>query len=52
MGLSSLTGEGSDPEQGLLTYAWSGDGTFNNADSKDTTWTAPSATNREQPRHR
>ena len=23
-------------------------GTFNNADSKDTTWTAPSATNREQ----
>ena len=47
-GIIILTGEGSDPEQGLLTYAWSGDGTFNNADSKDTTWTAPSATNREQ----
>ena len=50
-GMIALTGSGSDPEQGLLTYAWSGDGTFNNADAKDTTWTAPLATNREQVRH-
>ena len=48
-GMIALAGEGSDPEQGLLTYAWSGDGTFNNADAKDTTWTAPPATNRERP---
>ena len=47
-GMIALTGSGSDPEQGPLTYAWSGDGTFNNADAKDTTWTAPLATNREQ----
>ena len=47
-GLIALTGSGSDPELGPLTYAWSGDGTFNNADAKDTTWTAPPATNREQ----
>ena len=47
-GVITLTGEGSDPEQGLLTFAWSGDGTFNNADAKDTTWTAPPATNRER----
>ena len=47
-GIIILTGEGSDPEQGLLTYAWSGDGTFDNADAKDTTWTAPPATNRDQ----
>ena len=46
-GMIALTGGGSDPERGLLTYAWSGDGTFNNADTKDTTWTAPPATNRE-----
>ena len=45
----ALTGGGSDPEQGLLTYAWSGDGTFDNADAKDTIWTAPPATNRERP---
>ena len=45
----ALTGGGADPEQGLLTYAWSGDGTFNNADAKDTIWTAPPATNRERP---
>ena len=43
-----LTGGGSDPEQGRLTYAWSGDGTFNNFDAKDTTWTAPPATNQER----
>ena len=47
-GMISLSGGGSDPEQGLLTYAWSGDGTFDNADAKDTTWTAPPATNRDQ----
>ena len=47
-GMIALTGSGSDPEQGILTFAWSGDGTFNNADAKDTTWTAPPATNREQ----
>ncbi len=47
-GMIALTGSGSDPEQGPLTYTWSGDGTFNNADAKDTTWTAPLATNREQ----
>ena len=47
-GMIALTGGGSDPEQGRLTYAWSGDGTFNNADAKDTTWTAPTATNRER----
>ena len=47
-GMIALTGSGSDPEQGPLTFAWSGDGTFNNADAKDTTWTAPLATNREQ----
>ena len=47
-GRIALTGSGSDPEQGILTFAWSGDGTFNNADAKDTTWTAPPATNREQ----
>ena len=46
-GMIALTGGGSDPERGLLTYAWSGDGTFNKADTKDTTWTAPPATNRE-----
>ena len=33
-GVITLTGEGSDPEQGLLTFAWSGDGTFNNADAQ------------------
>ena len=44
----SLSGGGSDPEQGILTFAWSGDGTFNDPDTKDTTWTAPLATNREQ----
>ena len=48
-GMITLTGGGSDPEQGLLSYAWSGDGTFNNADAKDTIWTAPPAINREQP---
>ena len=48
-GMIALTGGGSDPEQGLLTYAWSGEGTFDNADAKDTTWTAPPATNRERP---
>ena len=47
-GMIALTGRGSDPEQGLLIYAWSGDGTFNNAAAKDTTWTAPPATNRER----
>ena len=47
-GMIALTGSGSDPEQGPLTYTWSGDGTYNNADAKDTTWTAPLATNREQ----
>ena len=47
-GMILLSGGGSDPEQGILTFAWSGDGTFNNADAKDTTWTAPPATNREQ----
>ena len=47
-GMIALTGGGSDPEQGLLTYAWSGEGTFDNADAKDTTWTAPPATNRER----
>ena len=47
-GMISLSGGGSDPEQGLLTYEWSGDGTFDNADAKDTTWTAPPATNRDQ----
>ena len=46
-GMISLSGGGSDPEQGLLTYAWSGDGTFNDADAKDTTWTAPPATNQD-----
>ena len=47
-GMIALTGGGSDPEQGLLTYAWSGEGTFDKADAKDTTWTAPPATNRER----
>ena len=47
-GMIALTGGGSDPEQGLLTYAWSGEGTFDNTDAKDTTWTAPPATNRER----
>ena len=47
-GMIALTGGGSDPEQGLLTYAWSGEGTFDNADAKDPTWTAPPATNRER----
>ena len=47
-GMIALTGGGSDPEQGHLTYAWSGDGTFDNADAKDNTWTAPPATNRER----
>ncbi len=48
-GIIALTGSGADPEQGPITYTWSGDGTFNNADAKDTTWTAPRATNRERP---
>ena len=48
-GMIALTGSGADPELGPLTYAWSGDGTFNNADAKDTTWTAPPANNRERP---
>ena len=46
-GMITLTGSGSDPEQGILTFAWSGDGAFNNADAKDTTWTAPPANNRD-----
>ena len=48
-GMIALTGKGSDPEQGLLIYAWSGDGTFNITAAKDTTWTAPPATKRERP---
>ena len=48
-GMIALVGGGIDPGQGLLIYAWSGNGTFNNADAKDTTWTAPPATNRELP---
>ena len=46
-GMILLSGGGADPEQGILTFAWSGDGTFNNADAKDTTWTAPPANNRD-----
>ncbi len=47
-GMIALTGGGSDPEQGVLTYKWSGDGAFNNAAAKDTLWTAPQATNQDQ----
>ncbi len=47
-GMIALTGDGSDPEQDVLTYKWSGDGAFNNAAAKDTLWTAPQATNQDQ----
>ena len=47
-GIIELTGGGSDPEQGVLTYRWSGDGAFDNPSAKDTLWTAPQATNQDQ----
>ena len=47
-GIIELTSVGSDPEQGVLTYKWSGDGAFDNAAAKETSWTAPQATNQDQ----
>ena len=43
-GSVTLTGEGEDPEKGLLTYEWSGDGQFAASNASATTWTAPDAT--------
>lgn len=36
-----VTASASDPDGDSLTYEWSGDGSFANAKSKNTTWTAP-----------
>ena len=46
----SLVATASDPESGTLTYAWTSDdgGTFSNAATRDTTWTAPAAKGNQQ----
>ena len=43
-----LGARASDPEAGGLQYEWSGGGSFEDTSAKDTTWTAPSATNAVQ----
>ncbi len=47
----TLTATASDPEGDMLTYAWSSDpplGSFSNAATLSTTWTAPTATSQGQ----
>ena len=47
----SLTATASDSQdaESALTYAWTGQGDFADAEAKDTTWTAPERTSAAQP---